>query len=73
MTSANVVLDHYLWKRKIKNPNLSPASTAGLGKIIRSIFFSNNIVNATATAKKVFPVPDGPVEIIMSFSFKALT
>ena len=22
MTSANVVLDHYLWKRKIKNPKI---------------------------------------------------
>ena len=56
-----------------KKPNLSPASTAGLDRIILSIFFSNNIVNATATAKNVFPVPAGPDEIIISFSFKALT
>ena len=56
-----------------KNPSLSPASTAGLDKIILSIFFSNNIVNATATAKKVLPVPAGPAEIIISDSFNALT
>ena len=49
-----------------KKPNLSPASTAGLDSIILSIFLSNNIVNATATAKKVFPVPAGPVDIIIS-------
>ena len=36
-----------------KKPNLSPASTAGLDKIIRSIFFSNSIVSATATDKNV--------------------
>ena len=56
-----------------KKPNLSPASTAGLDNIIRSIFFSNNIVNATATARNVFPVPAGPAEIIISFSLSALT
>ena len=49
-----------------KNPNRSPASTAGLDKIILSIFFSNNIVKPTATARKVFPVPAGPAEIIIS-------
>ena len=57
-----------------KNPNLSPASTAGLDKIIRSIFFSNSIVSATATAKKVFPVPAGSCwNWSISFSFNALT
>ena len=56
-----------------KNPNLSPASTAGLDKIILSIFFSNNIVRPTATAKKVLPVPAGPAEIIISLCLKALT
>ena len=42
-------------------------------RIILSIFFSSNIVKATATAKNVFPVPAGPAEIIISFSFNALT
>ena len=45
----------------------------GLDKIILSIFFSNNIVKPTATAKKVFPVPAGPAEIIISLCLKALT
>ena len=49
-----------------KKPNLSPASTAGLDKIILSIFFSKSIVRPTATAKNVFPVPAGPAEIIIS-------
>ena len=56
-----------------KKPNLSPASTAGLDKIILSIFLSNNIVKATATAKKVFPVPAGPEEITTSLSLRAFT
>ena len=56
-----------------KKPNRSPASTAGLDKIILSIFFSNNIVRPTATAKKVFPVPAGPAEIIISLFLRALT
>ena len=55
-----------------KNPSLSPASTAGLDKIILSTFFSRSIVKATATAKYVFPVPAGPLEITMSLSFNAL-
>ena len=55
-----------------KKPNLSPASTAGLDKIILSIFLSKSIVNATAT-DKVFPVPAGPVDIIMSLLLKAET
>ena len=56
-----------------KNPNLSPASTAGLDKIILSIFFSSSIVKPTATAKNVFPVPAGPAEITISLCLKALT
>ena len=56
-----------------KKPNLSPASTAGLDKIILSIFFSSNIVRPTATAKKVLPVPAGPADIIISLCLKALT
>ena len=55
-----------------KNPSFSPASTAGLDKITLSIFFSINIVTATDTAKKLFPVPAGPNDIIIAFSFKAL-
>ena len=55
-----------------KNPNLSPASTAGLERIILSIF-SNSIVSPTATAKKVLPVPAGPDEIIISLCLNALT
>ena len=56
-----------------KKPRRSPASTAGLDKIILSIFFSNNIVRPTATAKKVFPVPAGPAEIMISLCLSALT
>ena len=56
-----------------KKPSLSPASTAGLDRIILSIFFSNNIVKPTATAKKVFPVPAGPAEITISLCLRALT
>ena len=55
-----------------KKPNFSPASTAGLDKITLSIFFSISRVTATETAKKLFPVPAGPNDIIISFSFKAL-
>ena len=55
-----------------KKPNFSPASTAGLDKITLSIFFSINKVIATETAKKLFPVPAGPRDIVISFSFKAL-
>ena len=56
-----------------KKPNLSPASTAGLDKIILSIFFSNSIVKPTATARNVFPVPAGPAEITISLCLRALT
>ena len=56
-----------------RKPNLSPASTAGLDKIILSIFFSSNIVKPIATAKNVFPVPAGPAEIIMLLCLNALT
>ena len=31
------------------------------------------MVRPTATAKKVFPVPAGPAEIVISLSLKALT
>ena len=55
-----------------KKPSLSPASTAGLDNNSLNFFF-NNIVNATATAKYVLPVPAGPAEIMISDSFKALT
>ena len=49
------------------------ASTAGLDRIILSIFFSKSIVRPTATAKNVFPVPAGPAEIIISLCLNALT
>ena len=55
-----------------KNPNFSPASTAGLDKITLSIFFSISKVTATDTAKKLLPVPAGPSDNTMSFSFNAL-
>ena len=54
-----------------KKPSFSPASTAGLDNITLSIFFSINIVTATDTAKKLFPVPAGPSDIIISFSLRA--
>ena len=57
----------------VKKPSLSPPSTAGLDKIILSIFLSSNIVNATATARNVFPVPAGPDEITTSLSLRAFT
>ena len=44
-----------------------------LERIILSIFFSNNIVKPTATARKVFPVPAGPADIIISLCLNALT
>ena len=56
----------FLSYHPVRKPSLSPASTAGLDKIILSIFLSNNIVRPTATAKNVFPVPAGPAEIIIS-------
>ena len=55
-----------------KKPNLSPGSTAGLDKIILSIFFLITLLNLSATAKKVFPVPAGHAEIIISLCLKAL-
>ena len=55
-----------------KNPSFSPASTAGLERITLSIFFSINKVTATETAKKLFPVPAGPKDNIISFSLKTL-
>ena len=56
-----------------KKPSLSPASTAGLDKIILSIFLSSNNVSPTATAKNVLPVPAGPADITISLCLKALT
>ena len=49
-----------------RNPKFSPASTAGLVKIIFSIDFSANNLAAKTVAKKVFPVPAGPMAKVKS-------
>ena len=49
-----------------KNPKFSPASTAGLVKIIFSIAFSDNNLAAKTVAKKVLPVPAGPIAKVKS-------
>ena len=51
----------FSFKSPGKNPRLSPASTAGLVKMIRLTrpFFS--ACTAITTAKNVFPVPAGPI------------
>ena len=49
-----------------KNPKFSPASTAGLVKIIFSITFSDNNLAAKTVAKKVLPVPAGPIAKVKS-------
>ena len=54
-----------------KKPNFSPASTAGLESITFSTFFSNSIVIATETAKKLLPVPAGPRAMVISLSDNA--
>src|SRR5438128_2678770 len=48
-----------------------PASTAGRQRTIRLIVFSESAAAAAATARKVFPVPAGPIEIVMSKSCMA--
>ena len=49
-----------------RNPSFSPASTAGRASTMRRIFFSLSAAAAMATARKVLPVPAGPIEITMS-------
>ena len=56
-----------------KNPKLSPASTAGLQRIIRSTSFESNAANAKATDKYVFPVPAGPILNTTSLFFTIFT
>ena len=46
---------------RLVKPKFSPASTAGLDKIILSISLFFNIATAFATAKKDLPVPAGPI------------
>ena len=50
-----------------KKPNFSPASTAGLIKIILSTFSFNSASTAEATAKYVLPVPAGPPQNLYHF------
>ena len=54
-----------------KKPNFSPASTAGLDKITLSTFFPLIEIPQLKLLKN-FPVPAGPSEITISFSFSAL-
>ena len=56
-----------------KKPRFSPASTAGLVKIIRftSLFF--NALTAKATAVYVLPVPAGPIAKTISLSYERST
>ena len=52
-----------------RKPSFSPASTAGLTKTIFLIFSFIKSSTAHATAKKVFPVPDGPIPKVKSLFF----
>ena len=66
-------VDNFMINEKVKNNNVTDIIKTPKKSIILSIFFSNNIVRPTATAKNVFPVPAGPAEIIISLCLKALT
>lgn len=55
-----------------RNPNFSPASTAGLTRTIFLISCLYNDSIAEATARYVLPVPAGPIPKVMILSFKAL-
>ena len=57
----------FSFKSPGKKPSFSPASTAGLVKIILFTFFKFNVATAAATAKYVFPVPAGPTPKTISF------
>ena len=50
-----------------RNPNDSPASTAGLVKIIRDTSPFLKAAIAITTARKVFPVPAGPIPKTTSY------
>ena len=49
-----------------KKPSRSPASTAGLAKMMRFTCLVSSALTAIATAMYVFPVPPGPTANIMS-------
>ena len=55
-----------------KNPKFSPASTAGRHKTILSIRLCSNAETAKHTARKVFPVPAGPLQKTTSLLFTVL-
>ena len=56
-----------------KNPRLSPASTAGLVKIIFLTILSFKAFTATAIPVYVFPVPAGPIAKTISLFSNAST
>ena len=53
-----------------RNPKFSPASTAGLQRMILSTSFFSNEDKAKAIDKKVFPVPAGPIPNTISLHRK---
>ena len=55
----------------VESPSFSPASTAGLVRIILFTSLLRKAVTAMATAKKVLPVPAGPTPKTISFRFIA--
>ena len=54
-----------------RNPSRSPASTAGRQRTMRLMVFSVIAAAAAATARNVFPVPAGPMAMVMSNSCMA--
>ena len=52
-----------------KKPSFSPASIAGLTRIIFLTSRFSNAFTAHATAKKVFPVPAAPIPKVTVFVF----
>ena len=56
-----------------RNPNFSPASTAGRLRMILRISLFLSALTARAMATNVLPVPAGPVAKTRSFSSNALT
>src|SRR3989338_2184303 len=52
-----------------RKPSFSPASTAGLARLIRFTSFLRRDDTDIAMARYVFPVPAGPIPMTMSYFF----
>ena len=57
----------FSFKSPGKNPKFSPASTAGLERIIFLVSPLISLLTATATDRYVLPVPAGPKEKLYYF------